>query len=412
MKKISTLLFVTILALLVPATLSAVVTTDDETTSYSDNTYVNELVSILLGEVATPEDITPYDYDDNGWLNVDDLTALIDMLLNFNGYNHKSSCNLWNSATMSQRYYYAPGWSQIADPTCTVDGNSYTFVLPSATSATWQAQCFMETDITTTAANTYDFSCHIKAAADHNNVTVKLFKKGDDGTFFFSDVISLKAGEDYLFYKSNMPGIDIENVSLLFDFGGNPDNFEVTVSKIDIQEHKCDGIEAPEEGEDTGYDYEGEGNIWRTTVDANNNYTTFFYYAPGWSQIADPEFTGNNGVYTVALPTATSDQWQAQVHLITTIAAEAGVKYDFSCIIESTTDLPGATVKMTDTTDDGNYLFISRPAVPANTPTVVSFSGVSLTNGAAALKLVYDFGGNPENTNVTMKNIVFQKSAE
>ena len=34
---------------------------------------------------------------------------------------------------------------------------------------------------------------------DHNNVTVKLVKTGDDATYYFQETVSLKAYEEYLF---------------------------------------------------------------------------------------------------------------------------------------------------------------------------------------------------------------------
>jgi len=330
----------------------------------------------------------------------------------FDGYDYTSTCNLWNSATISQRFWYAPGWSQIADPTCEVDGNSYKLTFPNATTDQWQAQCFWETDMTTNSVTNYDFSCHFMANADHKNVTVKLFKKGEDNTFFFTENISLKAYEEYVFYMSDMPGLDIDNVSLVLDFGGCPDNFEVTVSKIDLQEHACDGIVAPEKDEDqTVYDYDSEMNLWRTMVDATADFSTTFWYAPGWSQIDDPEFTFDNGTYTVVLPYATTDQWQAQMHLITNIAATAETPYDFCCTLYSTTAQPGVTVKMTDTSSDDNYFFTERVALNAYEEYTLKVPAKSLSKDAAALKLVFDFGGCPDNSVVSISKIVFQKTA-
>jgi len=334
----------------------------------------------------------------------------------FDGYDYTSDCNLWKKATISQRFWYAnTSWSQIDDPDCVVDGNSYTLTFPTATNAQWQAQCFWETDMTTTSENTYDFSCHFVANANHNNVTVKLYQNGDDGVFYFIENITLVAGEEYVFYKSDLPGMDIEKVNLVIDFGGCPDNFEVTVSKIDLQEHACDGIVAPTGGgddDDTEYDYNSSGNLWRTMVDDPNNYTTFMYYAPNWSQIADPGFSKNGNSYYISLPTATSTQWQAQVHLISTIEGEADTDYDFACDIVSNTDIKAATVKMTDNSDDGNYYFTERVDLVANETAKVRLPKVSIGTAASALKLVFDFGGNPEDTEVTISDIIFQKSAQ
>lgn len=334
----------------------------------------------------------------------------------FTGFDATSDCNLWKKATFTNRFYYAPGWSQIADPALTANGNSYTITLPEATADQWQAQCFFETNMTTSAASTYDFSATFMSTKDHNNVTVKLFKKGDDNAFYFADKIKLKAYEEYVFYKSNMPGIDMNNVSMVLDFGGNEAGTAVTISNVDLQEHKCDGVEAPAvETDPTVYNYNSDLNIWKKNVDDKGTagFKTSFYYAPGWSQIADPVLTSENGKYTITLPTATTDQWQAQVHLTTTIAGDADTKYDFSCTMLPTKDIKGATIKLTDTASDDNFFFTQRVDLTAGTETVVKLPANVLPKGAAAaLKLVLDFGGNPADSEVSVYNIILQKTAQ
>lgn len=65
-------------------------------------------------------------------------------------------------------------------------------------------------------------------------------------------------------------------------------------------------------------------------------------------QIADPKYTYQNGAFVVSLPEATTDQWQAQMHveLDKAIALSVDKTYDFSVIITSTTKHPGVTVKV------------------------------------------------------------------
>lgn len=40
-----------------------------------------------------------------------------------------------------------------------------------------------------------------------------------------------------------------------------------------------------------------------------------FYYAPGWGQIADPKYTLSEWCICCFLAEATTDQWQAQMHV-------------------------------------------------------------------------------------------------
>jgi hypothetical protein len=334
----------------------------------------------------------------------------------FQGYNALSDCNLFKNSKFTNTYYYAPGWSQIQDPKMESNGNAYTVTLSEATTDQWQAQMFFHTDMTTNVANYYDFSAKLLSTKDHDNVTVKLFKSGDNDTYYFLDNIKLKAFVPYVFYKSDMPGLDMSHVDLVLDFGGNQAGTKVTISDIDLQEHACDGIVAPQEDQDkTVYTYDSPMNIWKMNVDdkGTSGFSTYFYYAPGWTQIADPELVVDKGTYTINLSEATSEQWQAQVHLITTIPGDADTNYDFSCKLLPTKDIKGVTVKLTDTASDDNFYFQKRVDLLAGQEYTLKVPAVVLPNGAAkALKLVFDFGGNPAGEQVKVYNIVFQKSAK
>ena len=334
----------------------------------------------------------------------------------FQGFNANSDCNLWKQCHYTNTFYYAPGWSQIADPNVTADGNKYVIELPEATSDQWQAQVHFHTDMATNADNTYDFSAKFMSNTDHGNVTVKLTKEGDDNSFYFVEQIKLKANQEYIFYKSDMPGIDMDKVNLVLDFGGNAANTKITVRDIDLQEHGCDGVQAPAEDEDkTVYTYDSESNIWKTNVDdkGDEGFSTTFYYAPGWSQIDDPDFSAENGHYTVVLPEATFDQWQAQVAIVTGVAAEADTEYDFSCKFIAKKDIKGVTVKLTDNADDGNFLFLNRYDLTAGTEYQVKVPAAKMSVGTAEkLKLVLDFGGCPADEKVEIYNIILQKTAK
>ena len=270
--------------------------------------------------------------------------------------------------------------------------------------------------MTTNAVTKYDFSCKLVSTTDHPGVTIKLVKTGDDNSFYFAERIDLKANQEVLFYRSNMDGIDMDNITLVVDGGGNPDNTKLTISNIDLQEHMCDGVEAPAEEEDkTVYNYNSASNIWKSHVDDKGDagFSTFFFYAPGWTEIAAPDLTAANGHYTVELPTATFAQWQAQVHLITDIPGEADTPYDFSCKFLAKKDVKGVTVKITDTSSDENFFFANTYDLKAGEEYQVKVPASILKVGAAdALKFVFDFGGNPDDEKVEIYDIIFQKTAQ
>lgn len=335
----------------------------------------------------------------------------------FQGFDSNSDCNMWKNCQFTNEFFYTnPDWAQIDNPTVTEKNGAYTIELPTATAMQWQAQVKFLTDMTTNAVTKYDFSCKLVSTTDHPGVTLKLVKTGDDNSFYFAERIDLKANQEVLFYRSDMDGIDMDNITLVVDGGGNADNTKLTISNIDLQEHKCDGVEAPAEEEDkTVYNYNSASNIWKSHVDDKGDagFTTFFFYAPGWTEIDAPDFTADKGHYTVQLPTATFAQWQAQVHLITDIPGEADTPYDFSCKFLAKKDIKGVTVKITDTSSDENFFFANTYDLKAGEEYQVKVPASVLKVGAAdALKLVFDFGGNPEGEKVEIYDIIFQKTAQ
>jgi preprotein translocase subunit SecB len=331
----------------------------------------------------------------------------------FTGFKYDSDFNMWKKANVQDPvFWYAPGWSQIADPAWSLDGATYTVTLPDATSDQWQAQMLITTDMSTTSANNYDFSVVLNSSLAHPHVTIKLTDATDDGIYYFAEQVALNAYEDYVFYMSDMPGLDIASLKLVFDFGGNEAGSVITMSNIVLKNHADDdGTVLPadnggEEGGDdstTWVDVNSADNLWNGV-----SYTNFFYYAPGWSPIGDPGFVDNNGTYTISLPSATFDQWQAQVHFLTNIATTADKTYDLRIVLNSTQDVAKATIKLCDVEDDGIFYFTDRVNLTAYDDCVFTETGLT-GQEIANLKLVFDFGGNPDNTEITISGIILQE---
>ncbi len=339
----------------------------------------------------------------------------------FNGFNYNHEANLWKpvdaEGAHSYSFFYAPGWTQIADPEVSCAGGKYTFSLPSATSEQWQAQCFIipTTDLPLSAATNYDFSCILNSSTDIKKVTLKLTDTTNDGNFLFTENVNLTAFEDYVFYLSDLPGIDAAAVKMVFDFGGNPDNTEISVSNIVLKDHAIDdGTVLPSVPEDPvagpeEYKYDSEANLWKA-ADAAHSYS--FFYAPSWSQLPDPELANNGNEYLLKLPSATFAQWQAQFHIIpdSPVALESSKSYDFSVVLNSTTDIKAVTLKLTENGNDDNFLFTENVNLTAFEDYIFDLSDLPGID-AAAVKMVFDFGGNPDNTEVTIKRIVLKDHA-
>lgn len=147
--------------------------------------------------------------------------------------------NLWRKANISLGFYYAPGWTQIADPHYTEDKGTYTVTLSRSTSAQWQAQMFLVTDLSTDAHKNYNFRIKLHSSKALT-ATVKLYQDGNDNLYYFEERVPLTAGKDCIFERKDMPGLDMRHVSLVIDFGGNPTSTTVSVGNISLTEKDYD----------------------------------------------------------------------------------------------------------------------------------------------------------------------------
>ena len=98
-------------------------------------------------------------------------------------------------------------------------------------------------DMTSSADKTYDFCCKLVSNQDHPGVTIKLVLSGggdNDNIFYFADRHKLTADTEYIYKMADMPGIDMDKISLFFDFGGCAAGTEVTLSDILFQEHRAE----------------------------------------------------------------------------------------------------------------------------------------------------------------------------
>ena len=326
------------------------------------------------------------------------------------GYDPDSQYNLWKDCNYNNTFFYAPGWSEIAAPEIVVNGNNYTVMLPHATYEQWQAQVFFNTDISTSSASQYDFSLILNSNKNIGRATIKLAKTGDDETYYFAEMVSLSAYEDKLIVFSGMEGLDMDNVSLVFDFGGNPEGSEITISDIVLKDSANDdgsggGNHGEPEDDNVNWDASASHNFWNASSFFNS-----YYYAPGWGQIADPELVVKNNEYTVLLPSATYEQWQAQVKFHTDIATVSETKYDFRCVLNSNKNIGGVTVKLVMEGNDDVFYFDSRVSLKAYEDydfKVAGLDGIDMDN----MTLVFDFGGNPEGTEVTISEVLLKDSS-
>lgn len=168
-----------------------------------------------------------------------------------------------------------------------------------------------------------------------------------------------------------------------------------------------------------GYDYDSDFNLW--TKQEHNPADVSFYYAPGWAQLPDPAFSFNGAELKLTLPTATTEQWQAQMHVKTQISVPAGELVDGSIIVTSNVDLANVTCKIHPDGDDTNAFYPSEYgnknsdksiSVNAGEPKAFFFHDLPAPVDMNNLVWTFDFGGCPDNTEVIIENFVFKKSSD
>ena len=330
----------------------------------------------------------------------------------FNGFNYNHEANLWKpvdaEGAHSYSFFYAPGWTQIADPEVSCAGGKYTFSLPSATSEQWQAQCFIipTTDLPLSAATNYDFSCILNSSTDIKKVTLKLTDTANDGNFLFTENVNLTAFEDYVFYLSDLPGIDAAAVKMVFDFGGNPDNTEVTIKRIVLKDHAIDDgtHKGGASGENPGGGLDTSGtDIWDN---AKVSYT-WWYSMADWSGTLTPEISTISNGWKVVIPEGIGgSEWQGQTHFTLDAPASAAKKYDF-CVTLNSSSACTCTVKLAWEGNDTDHAFFydGNVALSAYEDFQYIQSGVSPDADYDKLALFIDLGRTPAGAEVEIKDI-------
>ncbi len=332
-------------------------------------------------------------------------------------FDPAAATNMWNNAAITVTYWFANSdWGQIADPEATLGSNEYTFVVPEGVGGSeWQGQVvFRNTGLVLSPDKTYDFRAVISATND-GTATIKpcwqhpteLDGNGnpaDVNELFYDNGIAVTAYEDLEYIKAVLPGTDIPDLKLVFDFGRFPAGTTVTVKGIVIRESQVTGGGSTPDV--PAFDPEAASNLWNDSAIEGYEY----YYAPGWGQIDNPEVVQDGRTYTVSLPQATTDQWQAQMKIFTNLSTSADKTYDFYCVLNSSNDHPGTTIKLTKTGDDNSFYFADRHVLTAYEDYVyqmVGMAGIDMEK----MTLVFDFGGCAAGTEITISDIIIRESS-
>ena len=333
-------------------------------------------------------------------------------------WNYDAASNLWKGVDAGDLFvsvtpWFANNdWAQIADPEWNHEGDTWQITMPEGIgSSQWQGQFPIHTTLSASMNKRYNFYCVVESDNDIPGLTIKLTETDDpDGTkhdnnFFFADRHDVTADKAFIYKAENvsLPIGDAHALSLFFDFGGTPAGTVVKVSKIYFEE---------------ALSYDDDANLWKA-VDTEEAFLSItpWFANNDWGQIDNPKWTHNGNVWELDIPEGIgTQQWQGQFPINTSLTASMSDSYTFSCTIEADNDIPGLTIKLTETDDadgtkhDSNFFFADRHDVTADKAFTYKVTGAKLPqNDAHALSLFFDFGGTPAGTHVKIKDIIFVK---
>ena len=161
-------------------------------------------------------------------------------------------------------------------------------------------------------------------------------------------------------------------------------------------------------------DVDGADNLWNAAAATTS-----------WRYLDDdmatsrtvPAITASGRSYTFTLPEATTHRQQAMLTFQTALTVEdAAQEYDIIALIESSESFT-ACVKAFDRTDANNYFFDEPVELEAGKTTRFFVRQTTVTSPitggsgrtAKRVSLRFDFGTNPANTTITIRDIIFQK---
>ena len=308
------------------------------------------------------------------------------------------STNLWKSATMDLKFWYANGgWSQIGDPDYEVTaGNGITVTIPEGVGGSeWMGQTKLKSHIASSSDKLYDFSVTLLADEDMT-VTIKLTNDPEESddihSFFYDGQVKLTAGEPLVYRKSGIKqNVSGDNVMLIFDFGRSPIGSTIEAKDIIFQEHK-------------------DGNLWAgASLDLE-----FWYANGGWSQIGDPDYevTAGNGI-TVTIPDGVGgSEWMGQTKLKSHIASSSDKEYDFSVTLLADEDMT-VTIKLTNDPEESDdihsFFYDGQVKLTAGEPLVYIKKGVKQSVSGDNVMLIFDFGRSPIGSTIEAKDIIFME---
>lgn len=164
--------------------------------------------------------------------------------------------------------------------------------------------------------------------------------------------------------------------------------------------------------------YLASTNLWKAVFDANGEEVSGNIAGYEVKGIADvPAIVKNQSTYKFHFNGATTGDW-ANCNFLAPVPANAiplaaGKQYNFSFTVAASKALPRMFLKMTTydasktANHEGGYVWETTKALEAETPITVTdvINGVACDN----ISFTLDFGGNPEDVDIYLKDIVIEE---
>lgn len=348
-----------------------------------------------------------------------DIPVQIDKTImnGFGGFVKDSEYNLLKDATFSDpSQYYAPGWSPIDPAIWTVRNGNYTITYPEATGERWQAQFAItlssQLKEQIVEGKKYDFSVILSTSKPHPGIKIKVCNANvDDTPVLMDEDYATEADEPIAMWCSGVDGVNIDQLKIIFDFGGCAENTVVTIEDFVLKDHdNDDGTVVPEKKIAVNWcsvdSQDNLGAVFNSIGQMN-----FWWADAGWSQTADPTFSFADGVYTIIAAANGGSEWQAQTSIANApVEIDGGVYYDVRCKVTSSAAIGRYTMKICQQDDDDNSLIYKGDLKLNEGDNIVEFTHLKAAKGDISnMKWIFDFGGTPEGTQISMSDFILQK---
>lgn len=304
-----------------------------------------------------------------------------------------TSKNMWDDANLTEFYnYYTPGFDDFDFS----NKQNITFDLPGKTTDNFDACFYLSTGLQLKEDERYMFEFDITSNVNLNPVISLNFepKPGLQDQQMCVVKPKLKAGEtQHVSTGWAYCPLNIQDLLVMFQLGPNPDQTKVSVTNISLVKYVAEPEKEPKE-------------LWPdATVTLAKT-----VFKPGWADSTDFTADYADNTLNVDLKAATGERWQSQFFLLTDLEMTADNTYNFSCDITSSESV-NALVKLYQYELDGNFAFSNDVQLVAGETT--HFEVKDITGKAInPVAVLFDFGGNPANTKITVNNFVLTENPD